>query len=70
MTSERFGVVVAIVSSSLGAGAAVATRYLIGAADPFTLAAIRFGGGVFAGIWIATTDTRRTVQGLTCRPKA
>jgi drug/metabolite transporter (DMT)-like permease len=44
--SERFGVAVAIVSSSFGAGAAVATRYLIGAADPFTLAAIRFGGGV------------------------
>lgn len=44
--SERFGVAVAIVSSSCGAGAAVATRYLIGAADPFTLAAIRFGGGV------------------------
>ena len=44
--SERFGVAVAIVSSSFGAGAAVATRYLVGAADPFTLAAIRFGGGV------------------------
>ncbi len=44
--SERFGVGVAIVSSSFGAGAAVATRYLVGAADPFTLAAIRFGGGV------------------------
>ena len=44
--SERFGVAVAIVSSSCGAAAAVATRYLIGSADPFTLAAIRFGGGV------------------------
>jgi drug/metabolite transporter (DMT)-like permease len=43
---ERMAVAVAIVSSSCGAGAAVATRYLIGAADPFTLAAIRFGGGV------------------------
>src|SRR5262245_401693 len=43
--SERFGVGVAVVSSSFGAGAAVATRYLIEAADPFTLAAIRFGGG-------------------------
>jgi drug/metabolite transporter (DMT)-like permease len=43
--SQRFGVCVAIVSSSLGAGAAVATRYLVGAADPITLAAIRFGGG-------------------------
>jgi drug/metabolite transporter (DMT)-like permease len=44
--SERLGVAVAIVSSSFGAGAAVATRYLIAVADPFTLAAIRFGGGV------------------------
>jgi drug/metabolite transporter (DMT)-like permease len=44
--NERFGVGVAIVSCCCGAGAAVATRYLIGAADPFTLAAIRFGGGV------------------------
>jgi drug/metabolite transporter (DMT)-like permease len=44
--NEWFGVGVAIVSSSCGAGAAVATRYLIGAADPITLAAIRFGGGV------------------------
>jgi drug/metabolite transporter (DMT)-like permease len=43
--SQRFGVCIAIVSSSLGAGAAVATRYLIDAADPITLAAIRFGGG-------------------------
>ncbi|MBX9590040.1 MAG: DMT family transporter [Hyphomonadaceae bacterium] len=43
--SERWGVGVAVVSCCLGAGAAVATRYLIAAADPFTLAAIRFGGG-------------------------
>ena len=43
--SERFGVGVAVLSGSFGAGAAVATRYLIGSADPFTLAAIRFGGG-------------------------
>lgn len=44
--SERIGVGVAMLSCCFGAGAAVATRYLIGAADPFTLAAIRFGGGV------------------------
>jgi drug/metabolite transporter (DMT)-like permease len=43
---ERLGVGVAILSSACGAGAAVATRYLITAADPFTLAAIRFGGGM------------------------
>ena len=44
--NERFGVGIAILSSALGGGAAVATRYLIASADPFTLAAIRFGGGV------------------------
>ena len=44
--SERFGVLVAIVANSFGGGAAVATRYLADAADPITLAAIRFGGGV------------------------
>ena len=44
--NERLGVGVAILSSSFGAGAAVDTRYLITAADPITLAAIRFGGGV------------------------
>ena len=44
--NERFGVGVAVVSSCCGAVAAVATRYLITAADPITLAAIRFGGGV------------------------
>ena len=44
--NERFGVSVAVLSSAVGGAAAVATRYLIGAADPFTLAALRFGGGV------------------------
>ena len=44
--SERSGVLVAIVANSFGAGAAVSTRYLADAADPITLAAIRFGGGV------------------------
>ncbi len=44
--NERFGVSVAIVSSAVGGAAAVATRYLIASADPFTLAALRFGGGV------------------------
>jgi drug/metabolite transporter (DMT)-like permease len=44
--NERHGVGVAVLSCCFGAGAAVATRYLTAAADPFTLAAIRFGGGV------------------------
>src|SRR5215216_5726982 len=49
--NERFGVAVAILSCSFGAGAAVATRYLIGGADPVTIAAIRFGGGAL-GLWV------------------
>ena len=51
--SEAFGVGVAIVSSAVGGGAAVATRYLIASADPFTLAALRFGGGVLCLLPIA-----------------
>ena len=48
--NERFGVGVAILSCSFGAGAAVATRWLIGGADPVTIAAIRFGGGALC-LW-------------------
>jgi drug/metabolite transporter (DMT)-like permease len=44
--NERFGVGIGILSCAVGGGAAVATRYLIASADPFTLAALRFGGGV------------------------
>jgi drug/metabolite transporter (DMT)-like permease len=51
--NERFGVWVAIASSAAGGAAAVATRYLIDSADPFTLAAIRFGGGVICLLPIA-----------------
>ena len=43
--SEWKGVAIALLSSSFGAGAAVATRFLITAADPLTLATVRFGGG-------------------------
>ena len=50
---ERLGVSVAILSSAVGGGAAVATRYLISTADPFTLAALRFGGGVVCLLPIA-----------------
>src|SRR5215217_1986036 len=48
--NERFGVAVAILSCSFGAGAAVATRYLVGGADPVTISAIRFGGGALC-LW-------------------
>jgi drug/metabolite transporter (DMT)-like permease len=50
---EGLGVGVAVFSSAVGGGAAVATRYLIADADPFTLAALRFGGGVICLLPIA-----------------
>ena len=43
--SERVGVVMAIVSSCLGGTAAAVTRYLVGDADPITLAILRWGIG-------------------------
>ena len=43
---EWFGVAIAIVSSSLGGTAAAVTRYLVGDADPITLAILRWGIGV------------------------
>jgi len=43
--SEWQGVAIALLSSSLGGGAAVATRFLITGSDPLTLATVRFGGG-------------------------
>lgn len=51
--NERIGVWIAIASSAAGGAAAVATRYLIESADPFTLGAIRFGGGVICLLPIA-----------------
>ena len=42
---EGFGVLIAIVSSSLGGTAAAVTRYLVGNADPLTLAILRWGIG-------------------------
>jgi drug/metabolite transporter (DMT)-like permease len=43
--SERSGVLMAIVSSSLGGTAAAVTRYLVAAADPVTLGLLRWGIG-------------------------
>lgn len=43
--SELIGVLIAIVSSSLGGTAAAVTRYLVGNADPITLAILRWGVG-------------------------
>lgn len=42
---ESIGVLMAIVSSCLGGTAAAVTRYLIGTADPVTLAILRWGIG-------------------------
>src|SRR6266478_5403627 len=42
---EWFGVLIALVSSSLGGTAAAVTRYLVGSADPITLAILRWGIG-------------------------
>jgi drug/metabolite transporter (DMT)-like permease len=42
---EGFGVLLAIVSSTLGGTAAAVTRYLVRAADPITLAVLRWGIG-------------------------
>jgi drug/metabolite transporter (DMT)-like permease len=50
---ESTGVLVALLSSALGGGAAVATRYLIGGYDPLTLAMVRFGGGALCLLPVA-----------------
>src|SRR3954467_12548400 len=39
------GVLAAVLSTALGGTAIVATRFLAGAADPFTIGLLRFGGG-------------------------
>ena len=42
---ERYGVLLAILSSCLGGTAAAVTRYLVTNADPITLAILRWGIG-------------------------
>jgi drug/metabolite transporter (DMT)-like permease len=39
---ESAGVLIAVLSSALGGGAAVATRFLVDSVDPVTIAAVRF----------------------------
>lgn len=51
--NEKSGVLIAVLSSALGGGAAVATRYLIGSFDPIVLATVRFGGGALCLLPIA-----------------
>ena len=43
--SEWIGVAIALASSCLGGSAAAITRYLVGNADPITLAILRWGIG-------------------------
>lgn len=50
---EWLGVAIAIVSSSLGGTAAAVTRYLVGSADPLTLAVLRWGIGVLCVLPVA-----------------
>ena len=52
---ESIGVLIAIVSSSLGGTAAAVTRYLVGNADPLTLAILRWGIGFLFLLPIALT---------------
>ena len=51
--SERIGVAIAIVSSCLGGTAAAVTRYLVGDADPITLAILRWGIGFLCVLPVA-----------------
>ncbi len=46
MVAEILGVLAAMLSSGLGGTAVGATRYVVGATDPLTLGAFRFGVGV------------------------
>jgi drug/metabolite transporter (DMT)-like permease len=52
-SNERLGVLIAIVSSSLGGTAAAVTRYLVMGADPLTLAILRWGIGFVCVLPIA-----------------
>ena len=51
--TEWLGVVIAILSSCLGGTAAAVTRYLVGIADPITLAILRWGIGVCCVVPVA-----------------
>jgi drug/metabolite transporter (DMT)-like permease len=50
---EGFGVLLAVLSSSLGGTAAAVTRYLVGNADPVTLAILRWGIGFLSLLPVA-----------------
>jgi drug/metabolite transporter (DMT)-like permease len=51
--NERLGVAIAILSSAIGGTAAAVTRYLVGSADPITLAILRWGFGFLCVLPVA-----------------
>src|SRR5712691_4694521 len=61
--NERIGVLAAVLSSALGGMAAATTRFVIGAVDPVTLAAFRFGGGFLFLLPLALMARSRWPQG-------
>jgi drug/metabolite transporter (DMT)-like permease len=67
--SEWQGVLIAVISSSLGGSAAGVTRYLVGGTDPITLAALRWGIGALCVLpaalaWHAKWPPRRDWLGV------
>ena len=62
-SSERAGVVAAVVSSACGGCSGAITRYAIGASDPFTLAAFRFGIAFLLVLPLALFAKSRWPQG-------
>jgi drug/metabolite transporter (DMT)-like permease len=51
--TEGLGVLIAILSSALGGTAAAITRYLVGSADPLTIALLRWGIGFLCVVPVA-----------------
>jgi len=64
---EWRGVLLAIVSSCLGGTAAAVTRYLVGNADPLTLAILRWGIGLLCVLPIALALRVRWPRRMLCR---
>jgi len=60
--SERIGIAAAVLSSALGGTAAAVTRFVIGATDPITLAAFRFGVGFLLLLPLALASRSRWPQ--------
>jgi drug/metabolite transporter (DMT)-like permease len=60
---ERAGILAAVLSSAFGGTAPAVTRYVIGATDPVTLAALRFGIGFLLLLPVAAAIGRRWPRG-------